>query len=68
MSYAEDNAPYVIGRDINEIIQSLEGDSLKLFQWFQRNQMKSNKSKRNFLKNNKTYFYLRTHNKQIDNT
>ena len=64
---ADDNATYFTGRDINEVIQSLKEDSLKLFQWFQRNQMKSSKIKCNFLKNNKNYFYLRTHNKQIDN-
>ena len=41
-SYADDNTPYVVGKDINEIIQSLEDGSLKLFQWFKDNQMKAN--------------------------
>ena len=27
----------IIGKDINEVIQSLEHDSLKLFQWFKDN-------------------------------
>ena len=39
-SYADDNTPYVLGDSIDDVIKSLEDDSINLFKWFLDNQMK----------------------------
>ena len=44
-SYASDNTPYLVGEDIDEVVQLLENDSLTVFQRFKDNQTKSNKNK-----------------------
>ena len=56
-SYADDNTPYVTAENLDEVIKSLEKDSIKLFQWFSDNQMKANYDKCHLLvsgKNNVT--------------
>ena len=56
-SYADDNTPYVTAENLDEVIKSLEKDSIKLFQWFSDNQMKTNYNKSHLLvsgKNNVT--------------
>ena len=50
-SYADDNTPCRTANTIDEAIQSLEHDSMMLFQWFSGNQMKANISKCNLLVN-----------------
>ena len=50
-SYTDDNTPYSTANTINEVIQSLEQDSMILFKWFSDNQMKANISKYNLLLN-----------------
>ena len=32
--YADDNAAYVTAKNLDEVIKSLEENSIKLFQWF----------------------------------
>ena len=44
-SYADDSTPYVTGYSIEDVINSLENDSIKLFNWFVENQIKENKDK-----------------------
>ena len=44
-SYTDDNTPYVTGDSIEDNINSLKNDSIKLFKWFADNQMKANKDK-----------------------
>ena len=44
-SYADDNAPYTSGQNINDVIRTLENDSVRLFKWFSNNQIKANKDK-----------------------
>ena len=44
-SYADDNTPYVTAENLDEVIKSLEKDSIKLFQWFSDNQLKANHDK-----------------------
>ena len=34
-SYADDNAPYIVTDNIDDLIKSLEGASAALFQWFE---------------------------------
>ena len=33
-SYADDNTFYVLGDSIDDVIESLEDDSINLFNWF----------------------------------
>ena len=44
-SYADDNTPYVTAENLDEVIKSLEKDSIKLFQWFSDNHLKANHDK-----------------------
>ena len=46
--YADDNTPYVVGNNIDFII-NLQNASLTLFQWFYDNQMKANPDKCHFI-------------------
>ena len=48
-SYADDNTPYAVGNNIQELIVKLQNASKTLFQWFSDNQMKSNSDKCNFI-------------------
>ena len=45
-SYADDNTPYALGDSIDDVIKSLQNDSVNLFKWFLDNQMKANSDKR----------------------
>ena len=44
-SYADDNNPYISGRNIKEIIATLENTSITMFSWFKFNGMKANPDK-----------------------
>ena len=44
-SYADDTTPYISGRNIKEIIETLENTSITMFSWFQFNGMKANPDK-----------------------
>ena len=44
-SYADDNTPYALGDSIDDVIKSLQNDSVNLFKWFLDNQMKANSDK-----------------------
>ena len=48
-SYADDNTPYTIGNDMEDVFFKLENSSKVLFQWFMGNQMKANPDKRHFV-------------------
>ena len=41
-SHADDNTPFVSGNRLDDILDSLEITSLKLFDWFSNNQKKEN--------------------------
>ena len=45
VSYADDDTSHRTANTIDEVIQSIEHDSMMLFQWFSDNQMKTNISK-----------------------
>ena len=53
VSYADDNIPYRTVNTTNEVIQSLEYNSMMLFRWFPDNQMKANISQCHLLVNKK---------------
>ena len=52
-SYANSNTPYTSSKNIDDVIRTLENDSLRLLKWFSKNQMKANKDKCHFLLSNK---------------
>ena len=52
-SYADDNTPYTSGQDIDNVIRTIENNSIRLFKWFSNNQMKANKDKCHPLLSNK---------------
>ena len=52
-SYADDNTPYNSGQNIDNVIRTLENDSVRLLKWFSNNQMKANKDKCHLLLSNK---------------
>ena len=58
-SCADDNTPYSTANTLDEVIQSLEHDSMMLFQWFSDNQMKANISKCHLLVNKKNEVTIR---------
>ena len=41
-SYADDTTPYISGRNIKEIIETLKNTSITMFSWFKFNDMKAN--------------------------
>ena len=52
-SYADDNTPYTSGQKIDNVIRTLENDSVRLFKQFSNNQTKANKDKCHLLLSNK---------------
>ena len=43
-NYADNNTPYVSGKNIHEIVKSLEEASRRIFKWFSDNQLEENAS------------------------
>ena len=52
-SYADDNTPYTSGQNTDNVIRTLEYDSVRLFKWSSNNQMKANNDKCHLLLSNK---------------
>ena len=67
-SYANDNMPYVVGNNIEELIVKLQKASKTQFQWFSDNQMKSNPDKCNFTCSTSKKVSLIVENKVINNS
>ena len=44
-NYADDNTPYVSGKDIDEVVRFLETSSCAIFKWFGDNLLQANTSK-----------------------
>ena len=53
VNHADDNTPYVIGKDVDSVIKRLENESLKLFEWLRNNSLKAN-TKKSHLRLNST--------------
>ena len=47
-NFADDNTPLLSTKNVEQVIESLEPDSVSLFKWFENNLLKSNVSKRHF--------------------
>ena len=65
--YADDNSPYGVGNNIEELIVKLQIASKTLFQWFSDNQIKSNPDKCNFICSTSKKVSLIVENKKINN-
>ena len=67
-SYADDNTPFTIGNDTENVIFKLR-NSLKIrFQWFMDNQMKANPQKCQFICSTNDTVNLVAENQIIDNS
>ena len=67
-SYADDNTPYALEDSINDVIKSLEDDSVNLFKWFLDNQMKSNSDKCHLVTSKQSCMNLKIGNINIENS
>ena len=64
----DDNTPCVTAENLDEVIKSLEKDSIKLFQWFSDNQMKANHDKCHLLVSGKNNVTMNASGFKIKNT
>ena len=67
-NYADDNTPYVSGRNIEEVVASLEEVSEVIFQWFRDNQFQGNANKCHVLLNTDKQVQVNIGTAQIENT
>ena len=67
-SFADDKRPYVSGKDIEELIQSLEETSKILFNRFLDKLMESNVNKCHFLVSTSNKVNIRINNHDISNS
>ena len=66
-SYADDNTSYTTANTIDEVIKSLEHDSMMLFKWFSDNHRKANISKCHLLLNKKDEVTIKIGDMEIKN-
>ena len=64
-SYADDNTPYTSDQNIDDVIKTLENNSVNLFKWFSNNQMKANKDKCHFIPSNKERVTMKIEESEI---
>ena len=67
-SYGDDNTPYALGDSIDDVIKSLEDDSITLFKWLQDNQMKANNDKYHLITSKQSCMNLKIGNINIENS
>ena len=63
-SYADDNTPFFVGDDLNDVILKLQNASKTLFKWFNDNQMKANPDKCHFFRTSSVKTSIMIENKQ----
>ena len=66
-NYADDNTPYVPGRNIKEVVASLEEVSEVIFQWFRDNKFQGNASKCHVLLSTDKQGHVNIGTAQIEN-
>ena len=64
-SYADDNTSYTSGQNIDNVVRTLEINSVRLFKWCSNNQMKANKDKCHLLLSNKERPTMKIRENQI---
>ena len=67
-SYTDNNTPFFVGSDLDEVIFKLQCTSKTLFQWFADNQMKANLDKCHFICRSNLKTSLMIENRQIHNS
>ena len=67
-SYADDNTPYVLGDSIDDVIKSLEDDSIDMVKWFLDNQIKANSDKCHLITSKQSCMNLKIGNINIENS
>ena len=67
-SYADDNTPYTVGNDMEDVIFKLQNSAKILFQWFMDKQTKSNPDKCHFVCSTNDTVNLIIDNQIIDNS
>ena len=67
-SYVEDNTPFFVGDDSNDVILKLQNALKTLFKWFNDNQMKANPDKCYFICSSSVKTSIMIENKQIRNS
>ena len=68
VSYADDNAPYCIGKTPEEVISQLEKSSISIFEWFENNGMKAKPGKCHLLLSKNRNFEVNLKENRISNT
>ena len=66
-SYADDNTPFFVGNDLDEVIFKLQSASNTFFQWFAHKQMKANPDKCHFICSSNFKTSIMIENRQIHN-
>ena len=67
-NYADNNTPYVYGRNIEEVVAYLEEVSEVIYKWFRDNQSQGNASKCHVLLSTDQHAHINTGTTQIENT
>ena len=67
-NYADDSTPYVSGRNIEEVITSLEEVSAHIFKWFRDNEFQANASKCHVLLSTNKKVHVNIDTAQIENS
>ena len=67
-NYADDNTPYVSGKNIDEVVRFLEESSRVIFKWFSDNQFQANASKCHVLLSTDEHVQLKIGTAQIENS
>ena len=67
-SYADDNTPFFVANDLDEVISKLQNASKSLFQWFADNKMKANPDKCHFICSANVKTSIMIENEQIENS
>ena len=67
-SYADENTPYTIGNDMQDVIFKLQNLSKIFFQWFMENEIKANPDKCHFICMTNDTVNLIVENQIIDNS
>ena len=60
----DDNTPFFVGDDLNDVILKLQNASKTLFKWFNDNQMKANPDKCHFFRTSSVKTSIMIENKQ----
>ena len=67
-NYADDNTPYLSGKNVEEVLNGLENVSSNLFQWFTENELKGNASKCHLLISSSENVHVSIGTSQIKNS